>query len=350
MFWIGADGQVLLVRRPDKGLLGGMMALPTGDWREGAGEGMPPLAGRWQAMGVVRHIFTHFALELAVETLVLPARPDAAMLASTVGDGQWWRVEEIDQAGLPTLFARAATLVVATGAAEKERGMSEAIDRSGAAPIAFAGGPLDRVDQIRIDPERLAETWADPRARIIVLDGLDPVPAESGMLETVSVFEDARLVDHALLGLRPDGSPLFVSLLPYPASEQAPTFPPRVWQLAALLQAEELAIYGGARSLADWHHRHQFCAKCGQPTAPIKAGWARRCGACAAEHFPRTDPVVIMLAEYEGKVLVGRNGRFRRGAFPHSPVSSNRAKPSRRRCGASCSRRRAFASAGSTIS
>jgi NAD+ diphosphatase len=188
--------------------------------------------------------------------------------------------------------------------------MSEAIDRSGAAPIAFAGGPLDRVDQIRIDPERLAETWADPRARIIVLDGLDPVPAESGMLETVSVFEDARLVDHALLGLRPDGSPLFVSLLPYPASEQAPTFPPRVWQLAALLQAEELAIYGGARSLADWHHRHQFCAKCGQPTAPIKAGWARRCGACAAEHFPRTDPVVIMLAEYEGKVLVGRNGRF----------------------------------------
>ena len=188
--------------------------------------------------------------------------------------------------------------------------MSEAIDRSEAVPIAFSGGPLDRVDQIRADPERLAETWVDPRSRIIVLDGLDPVPAEGGLLETTPVAEGARPIDHALLGLRPDGSPLFVSLLPYPASEQAPTFPPRVWQIAALLQAEELAIYGGARSLADWHHRHQFCAKCGQPTAPIKAGWARRCGACAAEHFPRTDPVVIMLAEYEGKVLVGRNERF----------------------------------------
>jgi NAD+ diphosphatase len=188
--------------------------------------------------------------------------------------------------------------------------LSEVIERSGAAPIAFAGGPLDRADQVRADPERLAEIWADPRARIVVLEGLDPVPAEGGLLETAIVGPDAQVVDHALLGLRPDGSPLFVSLLPYPASEQAPTFPARVWQLAAQLQAEELAIYGGARSLADWHHRHQFCAKCGQPTAPIKAGWARRCGACAAEHFPRTDPVVIMLAEYDGKVLVGRNGRF----------------------------------------
>jgi NAD+ diphosphatase len=73
---------------------------------------------------------------------------------------------------------------------------------------------------------------------------------------------------------------------------------------------EELAIYGGARSLADWHQRHGFCAKCGQPTAPVKAGWSRQCGACKAEHFPRTDPVVIMLAEYQGKVLIGRNSRF----------------------------------------
>jgi NAD+ diphosphatase len=187
--------------------------------------------------------------------------------------------------------------------------MSDVIDRSDA-PIAFAGGPLDRADQIRIDAERLVATWADPRARILVLDGLDPVPAEGGVLETVPVGPEARLIDHALLGLRADGSPLFVSLLPYPSSEHPPTFPPRVWQIAALLEPGELAIYGGARSLADWHHRHQFCARCGQPTAPIKAGWARQCSACAAEHFPRTDPVVIMLAEYEGKVLIGRNGRF----------------------------------------
>jgi A/G-specific adenine glycosylase len=118
-WWIEADGHVWLVRRPDKGLLGGMMALPTGDWREGVGDDAQPLPGRWQPKGVVRHIFTHFALDLSVEALVLPGRPDAATLASAAGSGQWWRVDEIDRAGLPTLFARAAMLVIAAGTAER---------------------------------------------------------------------------------------------------------------------------------------------------------------------------------------------------------------------------------------
>jgi A/G-specific adenine glycosylase len=118
-WWIEADGHVWLVRRPDKGLLGGMMALPTGGWHEGMGDDTPPLVGGWQGMGVVRHVFTHFALDLAVEVLVLPGRPDPAALASAVGEGQWWRVDEIDQAGLPTLFARAAMLVVAIGTEAK---------------------------------------------------------------------------------------------------------------------------------------------------------------------------------------------------------------------------------------
>ncbi len=192
--------------------------------------------------------------------------------------------------------------------------MSEVIARSRTGRLAFAGGPLDRVDQVRVDPDQLAAVWADPRAHIVLLDGLDPMMGEEGMLATVPVSPDAGLGDHALLGVRSDGSPLFVSLLPSEPSEP-PTFPPRVWQMAALLQPEELAIYGGARSLADWHQRHQFCAKCGAPTAPVKAGWARRCGTCGTEHFPRTDPVVIMLAEYEGRVLVGRNGRFPPGRF-----------------------------------
>lgn len=118
-WWIEADGQVWLVRRPDKGLLGGMMALPTGEWREDARTGPPPLAGEWQAMGAVRHVFTHFALDLSVEALILHGRPEATALASAIGAGQWWPVGEIDQAGLPTLFARAATLVLASLPAER---------------------------------------------------------------------------------------------------------------------------------------------------------------------------------------------------------------------------------------
>src|SRR5688572_14962166 len=108
--------------------------------------------------------------------------------------------------------------------------MSDVIEQPAAAPIAFAGGPLDRVDQVRIDPDKLAEAWADPRTRILLLDGLDPVLGDGGILATMPVSGEVALADHALLGVRPDGSPLFVSLLPSEPSEP-PVFPPKVWQV-----------------------------------------------------------------------------------------------------------------------
>ena len=80
--------------------------------------------------------------------------------------------------------------------------------------------------------------------------------------------------------------------------------------MAASLSPEELSLYGAARSLVDWHARHGFCAVCGAPTVPQRAGWGRRCERCEAEHFPRVDPVVIMLAEHQGRVLLGRQPRF----------------------------------------
>jgi NAD+ diphosphatase len=81
------------------------------------------------------------------------------------------------------------------------------------------------------------------------------------------------------------------------------------------LAAPEAATYAAARSLVDWHARHGFCAVCGSDTTPIRAGWARKCGSCDAEHFPRTDPVVIMLAEHAGRVLVGRQASFAPGSY-----------------------------------
>ncbi len=81
--------------------------------------------------------------------------------------------------------------------------MSDVVDRPGTAPLAFTGGTLDRADLIRVDAEKLAATWADPRALIVLLDGLDPVLGEDGMLATMPVPGEAALIDHALLGLRP---------------------------------------------------------------------------------------------------------------------------------------------------
>ena len=106
-FWIERDGAVWLVTRPGKGMLGGMRALPDDGWSaKGDGAADPPLAGMWQAAGVVRHSFTHFDLELGV---VVHAGERAPVLIG----GEWWPLERIDEAGLPTLFAKAAQLVLA---------------------------------------------------------------------------------------------------------------------------------------------------------------------------------------------------------------------------------------------
>jgi A/G-specific adenine glycosylase len=99
-YWLEAEGAVLLVRRPDKGLLGGMRALPGGDWGETAAEA-PPVAADWAQVGTVEHVFTHFALSLDIWAARIPAR---------AVEGEWWPVARIEEAGLPTLYARAAAL------------------------------------------------------------------------------------------------------------------------------------------------------------------------------------------------------------------------------------------------
>jgi NAD+ diphosphatase len=178
--------------------------------------------------------------------------------------------------------------------------------------VGFVGGTLDRMDPLRGDPARLAEAFGDPAARALILDGLSPV-IEDGRLATAPLPNGASFDDYVLLGIGADG-PLFVAVkkqsLPRSAGPQ-----PGLWDLQQLLDAESLAHYGAARSLVDWHARHGFCAACGGPTHPVRAGWSRKCDACDAEHFPRVDPVVIMLAEYRGRVLVGRQARFGAGQY-----------------------------------
>ena len=104
-FWIERDGKVWLVRRPGKGMLGGMRALPDDGWSARAdGSGDAPLPGSWRAGGVVRHGFTHFDLELGLAIYA------GERWNELTGEGEWWPVAAIDGAGLPTLFAKAARL------------------------------------------------------------------------------------------------------------------------------------------------------------------------------------------------------------------------------------------------
>ena len=101
-YWIERDGKVWLVKRPGTGMLGGMRALPDDGWSARAdGSGEPPMVGGWQEAGTVRHAFSHAHLELAV----LRCTGEADCVE---GAGEWWSIERLDEAGLPTLFAKAA--------------------------------------------------------------------------------------------------------------------------------------------------------------------------------------------------------------------------------------------------
>jgi A/G-specific adenine glycosylase len=108
-FWIERDEAVWLVRRPGCGMLGGMRALPDDGWHAGSdGTAPSPLEGPWEPAGSVSHGFTHFGLDLQVEVYL---GVDWARLE--YGDGEWWPLDRLDEAGLPTLFAKAARRALA---------------------------------------------------------------------------------------------------------------------------------------------------------------------------------------------------------------------------------------------
>ncbi len=173
--------------------------------------------------------------------------------------------------------------------------------------MAFAGSPLDRADHIRVDEAALGGlmNW---KAKVLLMDGLLPGVDDAGGLvwgSLADVPEDAELVFLGML----DGKAHFAPV-PGEGADGPAYAMPRAWQLMTQLSPPDLAIYGGARSLVDWHARHRFCARCGSPTKLVKGGWQRHCDNCGADHFPRTDPVTIMLVEHEDRLLLGRQPRF----------------------------------------
>lgn len=182
--------------------------------------------------------------------------------------------------------------------------------------ISFAGSPIDRADNIRADKDALGAlmNW---KAKFLLLDQLMPLLDDAGRLSWGTLADAPEDADLVFLGIdRSDGGEKACFAAVPVEGDAAPRMAnPRLWALMSNLDAGDLALYGGARSLIDWHARHRFCAQCGAPTEIAKGGWQRNCPSCSAQHFPRTDPVTIMLAEYEGKLMLGRglgwpDGRF----------------------------------------
>jgi NAD+ diphosphatase len=193
---------------------------------------------------------------------------------------------------------------------------------------AFCGYPIDRASLKRREAESLFDASA---AEMIVLREGQPLltpPGADGLMRPVRLTTGARnqlFGAGALtifLGIDADDAPVFA----VDAGRANPTADGELLEgmgtfeelRAAAMRGVpdgDLALIGTAKSILDWHARHGFCAVCGARTAATEGGWKRVCSSCNAEHFPRFDPVVIMLAIRDGKCLVGRQPRFPPGMY-----------------------------------
>jgi len=197
-------------------------------------------------------------------------------------------------------------------------------------PLPLTAVPLDRAGEQRSDPAFIAAQRVDPRASLVLFAEGQPLLADhAGGADRPGLglvrlnLAAAGLVGAAeppiFLGLEASG-PLFAAAA-RPGFRLAGTpleglggFE-EVRMIAGAMHHGEAGIAGLAKSLLDWHGRHGFCARCGARTEMADGGAKRRCPSCAAEHFPRVDPVAIMLAVCEDRCLLGRQKNWPSGFF-----------------------------------
>ena len=191
----------------------------------------------------------------------------------------------------------------------------------------FAGNPLDRASERRREPQWLAEQIEAENAAVLALWNGSPL-AEDGAdgvrlarLQPALATELARGDERLLfLGLEPDGRAVFALDLEGGADPAEGVLAGRgrfqnLRELAAVLPAGDCGMAATAKAVFEWRRRHRFCSACGQPTQVTEGGWKRLCPACRVEHFPRTDPVVIMLPVRGDQCLLGRQPSWPPGRF-----------------------------------
>ena len=188
----------------------------------------------------------------------------------------------------------------------------------------FAGNPLNRAAERRRQPEWLADRLEGDAASALALwNGSVLVDGDERLtrLQPALAAELARGDEHLLfMGLEEDGRPVFALDLEGGADPSEGVLAGRgrfrnLREVAATMPAEEAGMAATARAVFEWRRRHRFCSACGQPTRIAEAGWKRLCPACGVEHFPRTDPVVIMLPVRGEQCLLGRQAAWPAGRY-----------------------------------
>jgi NAD+ diphosphatase len=186
--------------------------------------------------------------------------------------------------------------------------------------LGYVASTLDRAAERRNDADYLAALEHGPDARAYAVAGeLVPLKKTAAGLDPLFTLADARALGTAgeivFLGLTGAGGRFGVWLDPrgndaLKGREDLHVSDLRSIAVQGLVGADHLAALAEAKALLQWHARHRFCATCGHATTVVQGGWRRDCSACRAQHFPRTDPVVIMLAISGDRCLLGRQSRF----------------------------------------
>ncbi|MDP6666082.1 MAG: NAD(+) diphosphatase [Dehalococcoidia bacterium] len=182
----------------------------------------------------------------------------------------------------------------------------------------FAGNPFDRGDQERRDEELLARMIRQDNVRILPFHRLKPLVRRESQAELAWIgheFLDSLPPEAGgpkFLGLDQDRNPHFavdISVVedPSPIAGLAPGATFEDGRSAATdIPAEQSGILAQARSNLNWHAQHRFCSKCGTESQSRRGGLMRECPNCNSQHFPRTDPVVIMLVYRGEKCVMGQ--------------------------------------------
>ncbi|MEO9684723.1 MAG: NAD(+) diphosphatase [Tateyamaria sp.] len=206
--------------------------------------------------------------------------------------------------------------------------------------VTFGGSALDRAGELRADPAALAAAAVDPAARTMLFWRGKPLVHNDQSVRLMRVGMDhpalVDAIDPPIFLGREDGAPRFAHELSAwtpeeldesqlggfmdPSEQRHPACGPdevfvELRRVMTFLDARDAELAATAKAMFSWHIAHGFCAKCGAASEIASGGWQRTCPACGTHHFPRTDPVVIMLITRGNSVLMGRSPAWPEGMF-----------------------------------
>lgn len=211
--------------------------------------------------------------------------------------------------------------------------------------VTFGGSMLNRAGLLRAEADKLTQAYGNPSARCLLLwrgkllvqgEALDRLALVSMTHGIVQDGPGGVIEKPIFLGLSDQAEPLFamdisgwtadgldlsgVGDFVDRSAQQHPELPDghvfvELRRIMTRLSPSDAELAATAKAVIGWHETHKFCARCGAESAISQGGWQRSCPACGGQHFPRTDPVVIMLITHGNSVLMGRSPGWPEGMY-----------------------------------